>query len=263
MVLNYKVYFENNVFKYNCITYNSYLEIGYKDIKKIYGILNRLGVLQKQAGKAGIKKLVCNDFVIIFDFLGSIVIERASNWLNIKNEVPISEGVKLKCSDNSITPPPGQLTDDNKRVSTIKIPANTSDKQKTYKFTVTYTYLTDKKKEQKIELTQDRIEYVVHCGLDTEKYGTTLVAKPESGKDIFEIIYFAEKGTNKERIYDNTVTLEPENYDYLTLISDVPNPEKMYRVRKYQITKNEEVDPRDMEFKAKCGSNESEILYIT
>ena len=89
MVLNYKVYFENNIFKYNSITYNSYLVIGYKDIKKIYGILNRLGVLQKQAGKAGIKKLACNDFVIIFDFLGSIIIERASNWLNIKEEVPI------------------------------------------------------------------------------------------------------------------------------------------------------------------------------
>ena len=93
--------------------------------------------------------------------------------------------------------------------------------KKTYKITVTYTYLTDKKKEQKIELTQDRIEYVVHCGLDTEKYGTTLVAKPESGKDIFEIIYFAEKSTNKERIYDNTVTLETkENYDYLKRIGE-------------------------------------------
>ena len=89
MVLNYKVYFENNVFKYNGITYNSYLEIGYKDIKKIYDILNRLNILQKRAEEAGIKKLVYNYFVIIFDFLGSIVIERASNWLNIEEEVPI------------------------------------------------------------------------------------------------------------------------------------------------------------------------------
>lgn len=183
-------------------------------------------------------------------------------YYGIKNGDPISEGVKLTCSDNNITPPDGTLKD-NKRVSTISIPANTSDKQKTYKFTVTYTYLTDKKKEQKIELTQDRIEYVVHCGLDTEKYSATLEAKPERGKDRFEIIYFAEKGTNKERIYDNTVTLEPGNYDYLTLISDVSNSEKMYRVRTYQFTENTEVDPRDMEFKAKCGSNESEILYIT
>ena len=183
-------------------------------------------------------------------------------YYGIKNGDPISEGVKLTCSDNNITPPDGTLKD-NKRVSTISIPANTSDKQKTYTFKVTYTYLTDKKKEQNIELTQDRIEYVVHCGLDTEKYSATLVAKPESGKDIFEIIYFAEKGTDK--IYDNnTVTLEPsENYGYLKFISDVPNSEKMYRVRTYQFTENIEVDPRVMEFKAKCGSNESESLYIT
>lgn len=194
---------------------------------------------------------------------GEIVI----TYYGIKNgdHITDTKDVKLTCSDNSITIPDGQIKD-NKLESTIKIPANTSDKQKTYKFTVTYTYLTDKKKEQKIELTQDRIEYVVHCGLDTEKYSATLVAKPESGKDIFEIIYFAEKGTNtnKQRIYDNTVTLESrENYDYLTLISDVPNSEKMYRVRTYQFTENLDVDPRDMEFKAKCGSNESEILYIT
>lgn len=188
---------------------------------------------------------------------GEIVI----TYYGKKNEDPISEGVKLTCSDNSITIPDGQIKD-NKLESKISIPANTSDKQKTYKFTVTYTYLTGKKKEQNIELTQDRIEYVVHCGLDTKKYSATLVSKPESGKDIFEIIYFAEKGTDK--IYDNKVTLEPsKNYGYLTLISDVPNPEKMYRVRTYQFTKNEEVDPRDMGFKAKCGSNESEILYIT
>ena len=193
---------------------------------------------------------------------GEIVI----TYYGIKNgdHITDTKDVKLTCSDNSITIPDGQIKD-NKLESTIKIPANTSDKQKTYKFTVTYTYLTDKKKEQKIELTQDRIEYVVHCGLDTEKYGTTLVAKPESGKDIFEIIYFAEKSTNKERIYDNTVTLETkENYDYLKRIGeDTQDTVNQYRVRKYQITKNEEVDPRVMEFKAKCGLNESEILYIT
>ena len=89
MVLNYKVYFENNVFKYDSITYNSYFEIGYKDAKKIYGILNQLCILQKQAGKAGIKKLICNDFEIIFDFDGCFRIEKASNWLSIKEEVPI------------------------------------------------------------------------------------------------------------------------------------------------------------------------------
>ena len=190
---------------------------------------------------------------------GEIVI----TYYGKKNEdyITNTKDVKLTYSDNSITIPDGQIKD-NKLESTIKIPANTSDKQKTYKFTVTYTYLTNKKQVQSIELTQDRIEYVVHCGLDTEKYNATLPAKPESGKDRFEIIYFAEKGTDK--IYNNTVTLEPkENYSYLKSISDVPNPEKMYRVRKYQITKNEEVDPRDMEFKAKCGSNESDTLNIT
>ena len=184
-------------------------------------------------------------------------------YYGIKNGDPITNTkyVKLTCSDNSINIPDGQLTD-NKLVSKIRIPANTSDKQKTYKFTVTYTYLTDKQQVKDLELTQDYVQYVVHCGLDTEKYSATLVAKPESGKDIFEIIYFAEKGTDKK--YDNTVTLEPiKNYDYLTLISDVPNPEKMYRVRTYQFTENIEVDPRVMEFKAKCGSNESESLYIT
>ena len=185
-------------------------------------------------------------------------------YYGIKNGVPITNTkyVKLTCSDNSINIPDGQLTD-NKLVSKIRIPANTSDKQKTYKFTVTYTYLTDKQQVKDLELTQDYVQYVVHCGLDTEKYSATLVAKPESGKDIFEIIYFAEKGTDK--IYDNnTVTLEPsENYGYLKFISDVPNSEKMYRVRTYQFTENIEVDPRVMEFKAKCGSNESESLYIT
>ena len=194
---------------------------------------------------------------------GEIVI----TYYGIKNgdHITDTKGVKLTCSDNSINTTDDVKQINNTLVSTIKIPANTSSEQKTYTFKVTYTYLTDKKKEQKIELTQDRIEYVVHCGLDTEKYSATLVAKPESGKDIFEIIYFAEKGTNKERIYDNTVTLETkENYDYLKHIGeDTQDTANQYRVRKYQITKNEEVDPRDMEFKAKCGSNESEILYIT
>lgn len=194
---------------------------------------------------------------------GEIVI----TYYGIKNgdHITDTKDVKLKCSDNSITIPDGQIKD-NKLESTIKIPANTSDKQKTYKFTVTYTYLTNKQQVQSIELTQDRIEYVVHCGLDTEKYSATLVAKPESGKDIFEIIYFAEKGTDKDktRIYNNTVTLVPnENYSYLKIISDVPNSEKMYRVRTYQFTENLDTDPRDMEFKAKCDSNESESLYIT
>ena len=89
MVLNYKFYLKDGMFKYSCIAHSSYLEIDAKDIKKIYDILNRLDILQKRARKAGTKRFVCNGFVIIFDFLGSIVIERASNWLNIEEEVPI------------------------------------------------------------------------------------------------------------------------------------------------------------------------------
>ena len=75
------------------------------------------------------------------------------------------------------------------------------------------------KKVKSLELTQDFVKYVVHCGLDTEKYSATLPAKLESGKDIFEIIYFAEKGTDK--IYNDDVTLEPiENYSYLEHIGE-------------------------------------------
>ena len=184
-------------------------------------------------------------------------------YYGIKNGVHISEGVQLTCSDNSITTDDVQLKD-NELVNTIKIPENVSSEQKAYTFTVTYTYLTDKQKVNSLELTQDFVKYTVHCDLDTDKYSATLPAKPESGKDIFEIIYFAEKGTNKERIYDSKVTLDSsENYDYLKIISDVPNSEKMYRVRKYRFTENEDADPRVMEFKAKCGSNESDTLPIT
>ena len=184
-------------------------------------------------------------------------------YYGIKNGVHISEGVQLTCSDNSITTDDVQLKD-NELVNTIKIPENVSSEQKAYTFTVTYTYLTDKQKVNSLELTQDFVKYTVHCDLDTEKYSATLPAKPESGKDIFEIIYFAEKGTDKIKIYNDTVTLDSsENYDYLKIISDVPNSEKMYRVRKYQFTENEDADPRVMEFKAKCGSNESDTLIIT
>ena len=187
-------------------------------------------------------------------------------YYGIKNGdyITNTKDVQLTCSDNSITTTDDVKQIDNKLVSTIKIPENASSEQKTYTFTVTYTYLTDKQQVKSLELTQDFVKYVVHCGLDTEKYSATLEAKPESGKDIFEIIYFAEKGTDKKRIYDNTVKLEPiGNYDYLTLISDVPNPEKQYKVAKFKFTENVEADSRDMEFKAKCGSNESDTLIIT
>ena len=183
-------------------------------------------------------------------------------YYGIKNEVPISEGVKLKCSDNSITPPPGQLTDDNKLVSTIKIPSNTTGAQKTYTFTVTYTYLTDKQQEKSLELTQDYVEYAVQCYLDTEKYSVPLPAKPASDKDIFEIIYFAEKGTDK--IYNDDVTLEPiKNYSYLEHIGeDTQDTANECKVAKFKFTENEEEEERIMEFKEKCGSNESNTSII-
>ena len=89
MELNYKVYLKDGVFKYDCASYSSCLEISNKDIKKIYDILNKLDVLQEQAAKAEIKKLVYNGFVIIFDFNECFKIEKVSNWLVIKDEVPI------------------------------------------------------------------------------------------------------------------------------------------------------------------------------
>ena len=89
MVLNYKVYFENNVFKYCCVTHSSYLTISYKNIKKIYYILNKLDVLRKQAEKDGKKTLDYNGFRIIFDLRGYVAINNVSNWLNIEKEVPI------------------------------------------------------------------------------------------------------------------------------------------------------------------------------
>ena len=89
MVSSYKFYLKDGIFKYNCIVHRSYLEIGAKDIKKIYDILNRLDILQKRAKKAGTKVFVYHDFTIIFDFSGCIRIENISNWLSIRQEVPI------------------------------------------------------------------------------------------------------------------------------------------------------------------------------
>ena len=89
MVLNYEVYLKHGVFIYDCIAYGSYLEIGAKDIKKIYDILNRLDILHERAKKAGTRVSAYNDFAIIFDFSGYIKIENISNWLSIETEVPI------------------------------------------------------------------------------------------------------------------------------------------------------------------------------
>ncbi len=89
MVLNYKVYLKDGVFKYDCPSYSSYLRIKDKNIKKIYDILNKLDILQEQAAKAGARRFIYNGFVIVFDFSGFVSISDFSNWLKIKEEVPI------------------------------------------------------------------------------------------------------------------------------------------------------------------------------
>lgn len=89
MVLNYKVCFKNNVFKYDCVTLSSYIEIRAKDIKKIYDILNLLDTLEKRAAKDGTSTCICNGFEIIFDFNRCVKIKNISNWLTTREEVPI------------------------------------------------------------------------------------------------------------------------------------------------------------------------------
>ena len=89
MVLNYKFYSKDGIFKYDCITHSSYIEIRAKDIKKIYNILNKLDALEKQAAKNETNNCICNGFEIIFDFDGCIRIKNISNWLSIRQEVPI------------------------------------------------------------------------------------------------------------------------------------------------------------------------------
>lgn len=89
MILNYKIDLKDGMFKYNCITHGSYMEIRKEDTKKIYGILNILDILEKQAAEYGEKNYVCNGFVMLFDFEGCFCIENISNWLSIKEEIPI------------------------------------------------------------------------------------------------------------------------------------------------------------------------------
>ena len=105
MVLNYKFYSKDGIFKYDCIAHGSYLKIGTKDIKKIYDILNRLDILQERAKKAGRRVFVYNDFAIIFDFSGCIKIENISNWLSIETEVPIIKKELSKYIKNYNTEP--------------------------------------------------------------------------------------------------------------------------------------------------------------
>lgn len=89
MVLNYDFNIKDGMFEYYCITHNSNIEIRYKDIKKIYDVLNQLDALEKQAAKDGISNCICNGFEMIFDFSGRVKIKNISNWLYIRQEVPI------------------------------------------------------------------------------------------------------------------------------------------------------------------------------
>ena len=89
MTLNYKFDIKDGMFKYNCIEYHSYIEIEAKDIKKIYCILNKLDVIRKLAKKDGKKTFDYNGFRMIFHSNGCVAINTISNWLRIKEEVPI------------------------------------------------------------------------------------------------------------------------------------------------------------------------------
>ena len=89
MVLNYDFNIKDGMFKYDCITHSSYIEIRAKDIKKIYEILNRLDSIYKQSLTTGVRNICCGCFTIIFDFEGDVKIQNISNWFSIKQEVPI------------------------------------------------------------------------------------------------------------------------------------------------------------------------------
>ena len=89
MALNYDFNIKDGMFKYDCITHSSYIEIRAKDIKKIYEILNRLDSIYKQSLTTGVHNIDCGCFTIIFDFDGNVRIKEISNWLSIRQEVPI------------------------------------------------------------------------------------------------------------------------------------------------------------------------------
>ena len=96
MELNYNFNVEYGVFKYDCVNYSSYLKIKTKDIKKIYDILNQLDVLEKQAAKSRTSNCICNGFEMLFDFGRCVKIKNISNWLSIKEEVPIIKKELIK-----------------------------------------------------------------------------------------------------------------------------------------------------------------------
>ena len=96
MELNYKFNIKDGMFKYNCITYSSYIEIRAKDVKKIYNILNILDVLEKKAAENRKNCCIFNGFEILFDCNRYIKIDTISNWLSIKEEVPIIKRELIK-----------------------------------------------------------------------------------------------------------------------------------------------------------------------
>ena len=89
MALNYAFKIEDGMFIYNCITYSSFIEIMDKDIEKIYEILNKLNTIDEQALTIDEHNIDYSGFTIVFNFNGSISIKNVSNWLGIKEEVPI------------------------------------------------------------------------------------------------------------------------------------------------------------------------------
>lgn len=91
MSLNYKFIFEDDVFKYNCSWYCSYLKGNLKKAKEIYEIFKRLNVIHELARKTETDKISYNGFTIVFNCRGDVKIKGFSNWLSTKEEVPIIE----------------------------------------------------------------------------------------------------------------------------------------------------------------------------
>ena len=89
MALNYDFNIKDGMFKYSCFMHSSYLKISMKDIKKIYEILNRLDSIYKQSLTTGVQNIDCGCFTIVFNFNGNVRIKDISNWLSIRQEVPI------------------------------------------------------------------------------------------------------------------------------------------------------------------------------
>lgn len=96
MELNYKFNIKDGMLEYNCIMHGSYIEIRAKDAKKIYNILNILDVIGKKAAESRKNRCIFNGFEILFDCDRYIKINTISNWLNIKEEVPIIKRELIK-----------------------------------------------------------------------------------------------------------------------------------------------------------------------